>query len=299
VRTAAEVVVQALASESRYVVSDWRVLLILRRATFDLPGSERRWNVLPESTSDIGSVLRQMTRNSQLTALQDLPGLYRVTVPFARNRSLDEVEILMELNPFSALRHLSALNLHHLSDLLPKQIWAYTPRAVGGQILPHGTVSADWEDVIAPAPRTRATILRTPVSWRRLDPANWIGIREFSASGPPIFATTIERTLIDSLRYPDYSGGITNVLLAWQRASPRLDLNSIITLTDAMNMVVLRNRVGYALDRIGMTDPRIEAWAAAAVRGSSNKFVATEPFSAEHDPRWQMSINAPVPPPST
>ncbi|MDQ3467119.1 MAG: hypothetical protein M3411_02655, partial [Chloroflexota bacterium] len=111
-KTASQAILEQLASEQRRVLSDWRALILLRRATLSLASSERRWSELPHGVTDLYPLLRQMQRRGELAPLPDIRRLYEVTVPYARTGPIAEDEVVMEVDPYAALSHISAMVFH-------------------------------------------------------------------------------------------------------------------------------------------------------------------------------------------
>ena len=85
-----------------------------------------------------------------------------------------------------------------------------------------------------------------------------------------------------------------NVLRAWSRAVDRVDVDRVVAYTAAANIAVLRLRVGYVLEELGLSHPVLEAWAASAGRGGSNRLVGSESLAPRYSSRWNLSLNAPV-----
>ena len=138
-KTASLALLEQLATEHRRVLSDWRALVLLRRATFDLAPSDRRWSQLPRATSDLNPLFRQMQQRGEIETIPGLRHFYAVTVPYARTGHIEEDEIVMEAHPYAALSHLSALVFHGLTDELPKGITAMISLDGTGDLLPIGT----------------------------------------------------------------------------------------------------------------------------------------------------------------
>ena len=113
--TAAEALLTLLAEQDRRVVSPWRALILLRRATLALPASSRRWTALPATEADLAPLLRKMSARGQVKPLPHDEGLYHVTVPYAERVPFDEFEVLFEIHPYAVLSHLSALYFHNLT----------------------------------------------------------------------------------------------------------------------------------------------------------------------------------------
>lgn len=292
--TASFAILEQLASEHRHVLSGWRGLILLRRATFSLGVRERRWDHLPQDVNDLTPFLRQMHERGEITPLKGFRHLYEVTVPYARQGFVDEREVLFELHPYAVISHLPAMVFHGLTEEQPKGMTVTVSADVKADLLPIGTSPRDWEGVEWPGGRTPAKINGRPVQWLRIKPERFFGFADYQPLGYPIRYMTPERTLIDGLQNPNLCGGITNVLRAWVRAQDTIDLDVLLHQVERFNVAVLRQRVGYIIDQIGLSHPIVERWRGASQRGGSSRLVASEPFAATFDERWSLSINTPV-----
>ena len=69
----------------------------------------------------------------------------------------------------------------------------------------------------------------------------------------------------------------------------------LLDYVDRFDQTLLRQRVGYLLQRLGVSDPKtdslLQAWANKSVRGSSAKLFANLEFSPTFSERWNLSIN--------
>lgn len=292
--TASLAILEQLASEQRRVLSGWRGLILLRRATFSLAPSQRRWNQLPQDIDDLVPLFRQMRERGELKSIKGFRHLYEVTVPYARQGFVDEREVLFELHPYAVLSHLSAMVFHGMTEEQPKGLTITVSVDVSGGLLPIGTGPRDWEGVQRPGGRTPAKILGRPVQWLRVKPERFFGFADYQPLGYPIRYMTPERTLIDGLQNPNLCGGIVNVLRAWVVAQDTIDLEVLLHQVERFDVAVLRQRVGYVLDQLGLSHPIVERWCAASQRGGSSRLVASVPFASTFDERWNLSINAPV-----
>ena len=54
---------------------------------------------------------------------------------------------------------------------------------------------------------------------------------------------------------------------------------------------VLRQRVGFLLETLGLAHPRLAVWKQSLLRGGSLKLVASEPYAPEFSPDWNLSLN--------
>ena len=192
-----------------------------------------------------------MVRREELRSLQDITGIYEVTVPYAREGLVEEDEILMEVHPYATLSHLSALVFHSLTDDLPKGITALLPSGERGDLLPTGTEPLDWESLALVTGKAVSRILDQPVHWTRTDPSRYFGFREYAPRGYPVRVTTPERTLLDCLQRPELCGGIEGALQAWVRARDLLDVALLVSYVNRLDIAILRQRVGFVLAELG------------------------------------------------
>ena len=100
---------------------------------------------------------------------------------------------------------------------------------------------------------------------------------EYQPRGYPVRITTPERTLLDGLLQPQLSGGFENVLRACVAARDTLNLEALLHDVDRFGIGVLRQRVGYILEELGIHHPELYAWQAQAKRGGSSRLVASAP----------------------
>lgn len=294
--TAGVAIIELLAAEERRVLSDWRALLLLRRATDSIPPHTRRWTHKPRNINEIHPILNQMHSRGQIEPIPSLKHVYEVTVPYARAGLVEEDEILMEVHPYASLSYLSALTFHNLTNELPKEIAAMIPSdGIGGQ-LPLGTGSEDWKELALAPGRTPARISNQPVRWVRTKIDWYFGMDQYRPRGYPVRVTSPERTLLDGLRQPELCGGLENVLRAWSLAQDTLELDKVVAYVDRFNIRVLRQRVGFILDELHLSHPRLEKWRAESQRGGSSKLLGSAPYAPRYSESWNLSLNAPTSP---
>jgi len=106
--------------------------------------------------------------------------------------------------------------------------------------------------------------------------------------------TTPERTLLDGLLDPEECGGFENVLGAWGRGRDLLDVNAVVFLVDRLDIGVLRQRVGFVLEALGIEHEAFKRWQPLGRRGGSSRLVSSAPYAPTFDERWSLSLNAPI-----
>jgi predicted transcriptional regulator of viral defense system len=293
--TTSQSLLTQLAVDNRIILVPWRALIYLRRATFTVDPTQRRWSALPTHLSDLYPTLRHMHKSGELQPITGLKHTYRVDVPYARNTLIDERELLLELHPYATISHATALVFHGLTNDQPTNLVATIPTGSDTAALqPIGTAPEDWEGIAAPPIQRPANILGRPTEWHRVKPERIYGHAEYRPNGIALRITILERTLIDAISDPHLSGGIANVLTAWVRARYLINVKTLIELTERTGVKLTRARIGYLLEQLQLTHPILETWSQQTTRGSSNILVPGAPFSSIYSERWNLSLNGPV-----
>lgn len=86
-----------------------------------------------------------------------------------------------------------------------------------------------------------------------------IGVKkDFGPNGQEIYYTTLERTLIDMVVRPQYSGGVHEVLEAFRLARGRLSINNMLDILSKMDFVYpYRQAIGFFLEKAGGYSKRV------------------------------------------
>ena len=290
--SAPETIFAAMANDRRRVLSHWRALIYLRRASNMYGPEQRRWNRIPLSTNDMTQLLRRMQRTGQIESLDRAPGCYAVMDPYAQLLPVREQELPFELNPYSVITHYTALVHHGFTLDQPKVLTAWSGGR--GSLIPLGTADTEWQGLDLPLAYWPERVRAQRVRWYRRGYDTSFGIEEDYEGPIPIRVSDRERTLIDALQSPKYSGGTVNALRAWVLGSDFIDLDKVVDYTERYSVQIIRQRVGYVAESVGFHHPRFDTWASQSVRGGSSKLVGSEPYSSNFSERWNISLNAPI-----
>jgi predicted transcriptional regulator of viral defense system len=290
----ADALQERLATENRRVLSDWRAVLLLRKASREISIGDRRWQTPPRNVFEIRPVLNRLSKAGELVSLEGFPFLYRVNAPYARSAAVEEEEVLLELHPYAALSHFSALAFHQMTEQLSKDIHVTVPDNGPGRFLPLGTKSEDWEGVALVRGRVVDSIFGRRIHWHRLVSNRIFGTSVYDHHGYPVRVTAPERTLLDGLLQPNWSGGFANVLHAWAAYRDLIDLKALVKYVDQLDVRILRQRAGFLMEELGLRHPALDLWVTRAQRGGSSKLNGAAEFSSQFSERWLLSINAPI-----
>jgi len=280
-------ILHALGIERRRVVARWRVVLLYRRIAFE-------GHLVPPDSRQISRLLALLWERGDLVPFVDeeLANVYRVDAPYARVLPVSEEETVQEADPWAVFSHLTALVLHRLTDVLPRSLHV-THFGVNRERLPLGTRREDWIDHGMPRPLFPRSIGQTEVLWTHSKRQYEFGITAMQNQPVPVYVTTVERTLCDGLRDPEKCLGMPQVLRAWKRAKETMDVTKMVECVERFDSGLLRQRVGFLLEQVGLHHPHLERWQARSQRGGSMKLVAAEPYAPRYSERWNISLNVP------
>ena len=283
--TITSLILESLAKDRRAVAADWRIQIAYMRVA--LSGSF----ALPDVTKT-NQLIKKLQAVGDVERISGISGVYRVTVPYASVLSSPDEAIIQEANPIAVFSHFTAAQYHNLTYEIPNE-FHLTQYGKSSVRLPLGTTPEDWIDVPEPRQRTPNSIHGEQIHWHKAKTEWDFGHTLGHVQGYPIYITDVERTLLDALRFPHRCGGATEVLRIWRRAIDNLNLDTLIDYVEQFKQTLLRQRVGFILERLGEPHPKFDEWAANSVRGSSAKLFANLEFSPDYSKRWNLSINAP------
>lgn len=278
-------VLKALAQDRRVIAADWRFHVTYMRV------ARARGHALPDAAK-ANRLIKSLQNAREIAPIEGVPGVFRITVPYASILPSPQEIIIQEAHPFAVFSHFTSAAYNDLTNEIPKALYL-TYRRSRGNRLPLGTTPEDWIDMPEPRRRMPEAIDGTPVQWYQTK-AEWdFGHVVGFVQGNPIYVTDIERTLLDILRFPDRSGGGREVLRMWKRAAPKLRLDVLIDYTQRFDQTLLRQRVGFLLENLDLMHPVLQQWAKTSVRGGSAKLIGNVDFSPTYSERWNLSINVP------
>lgn len=286
IRTISSKVTLVLAGERRRIASAWRFLILTRRICTaegaSLPG-------LPKAEK----IIRHLISNSELEPIAGVQSVYKLIAPFANLLPVATEHIVQEANPKAVFCHWTALSIHGLTHELPKTVFAYHFKGQNSTRIPLGTTPDDWLDLRRPRNALPKRVEGIPVDWTRSDGQRDFGHTIATFAGLPIYVTDLERTLLDTIRFPEKAGGILNALRAWRAARDRMAVDALVGYAERFDNAVLLQRTGFLLEELKLDHRRLASWRKNLQRGGSMRLVASRPYASAFSERWNLSINVP------
>src|SRR5699024_8244863 len=216
-------------------------------------------------------------------------------------------ELANEAYPTACLSYSTALEVLNITDQRFHTIHLLEPRdsisnipqepaIVRANVVPPDTQLNDWHINDAPA---RSNVQR---AWDQytISPHKtknkWIfGTVIQEVQGVKVRTTSLERTLVDGLKIPNYCGGLNEGFKAWVRKLGDINIDRIVEYTERYDSSILYQRVGYVCETLGLDHKRFAHWRANHTpRGGSRLLNPYKEYQKEYDQKWNISINHPV-----
>lgn len=200
-------------------------------------------------------------------------GLYSLSSSMPGIAPLHEFEIAMALIQPAAISHWSALNYHGLTEQTPRIVFILTP---------------------ARAPNHAGKALRiheTTYQFIHTKSNRFFGIETVWINDSKVNITDKERTLLDCLMAPQYCGGFSEVLYAFEKNSKQLDIQKIIEYALKLDTSTIK-RLGWILEHQGENPEVLQPLLAAPIKG----YRALDPTSPRRGPcnkQWMVQVNLP------
>lgn len=199
------------------------------------------------------------------------PGIYAV-VPLSsggeRNPQLHEYLVAMKLVDPAAVSFLSALNYYGMTEQVPGLVYVSTTRRVFRR-------------------EVRSLGVRYQLVVQR--PSRYFGLRREWIGEQPFTITDPEKTLIDGLTLPEYSGGVHTVASALARYWDKVDEERLRDYAMRVGVSAVVKRLGYILETLGIGHP--ERLREKPLATGYPRLDPTLPAEGKLYRRWGLLIN--------
>ena len=164
--------------------------------------------------------------------------------------------LAMSLKKSCYFTHYTALFLHGLTEQVPKMIYL-TSELTKKSFVNNRLSQTDIDRAFANPPRISSNVAtlrdyRLCLLYAKF--TDRLGVKEMtSRQNERIVVTDIERTLIDAVVRPFYSGGIYEVLQAYKKAEGTVSINKLTAMLRKLGYVYpYHQAIGFLLERTGM-----------------------------------------------
>ena len=206
--------------------------------------------------------IKFLIENSYLKELQ----VFGNKILYQWREDTDDIiyEIALAIRPRSYISHYTASFMHNLTEQIPKSIYvtyerAYALSNTGDSQLKQESIDIAFqkEERVTKEVYEYGDYRITMISSPRSDK---IGVVKYQlASGIEINITNLERTLIDIVVRPIYSGGINEVMKAYKAAAETLQVNKLKAYITKLQFIYpYQQAIGFYLEKAGIADKRLK-----------------------------------------
>lgn len=164
------------------------------------------------------------------------------------------------LRPRAYFSHYTAMYLHGLTLQVPNQVYLNAEQSAkprGGELTQHGIDVA-----FSSRPRetkNRAVVGNTTVCLLNGKQTGRLGVVPLrTPEGAEVETTTVERTLVDIVVRPWYSGGLQEVLEAYRAARDLVSVNALVGMLGQLDYVYpYHQAIGFCLEKVGGYDAQM------------------------------------------
>ncbi len=207
---------------------------------------------LPMSMTD-AKFVDQLLRSKILDHVQlDFPN--RVFRRYIYKKA-STLQVALSIQKNGHLSHLSALSVHELTEQIPRTIYISTEQS---KKFNYELTQEGIDNAFAKPQRVSknfAEYENTTIYLLTGMNTNNLGVIEVNALdfNGKIPVTNLERTLIDIAVRPSYAGGISEVIKAYQNASPKVSINRLAAYLKKINFTYpYQQTIGFYLEKSGM-----------------------------------------------
>lgn len=207
-------------------------------------------------------------------------GLYALSSTTPGVHDAHEFEIAMALVSPAAISHWSAIRHHGLTEQVPRTVFVLTTT--------EALVPRDRSSESASSLRG-CRVGGVTYRFAQVRPKRFFGASRVWVGDARVWVTDLERTLLDGLNKPRYCGDFGEVLHAFQLGAEQLDVERIAAYASRMSTVTSK-RLGWALERSGISGPVVDGLSDIPLRGS-HKLDPSGPSAGPINRRWMLREN--------
>ena len=199
-------------------------------------------------------------------------------------------EIVLALGSGAYLSHFSAAYIHELTEQVPKTIYVTVP-----QPRKRSEVVILTQDQIDSAFTKPDRVTNAVATFQKYRVARLTGMDSYGlgvveaqeSGGGAVLVTNLERTLIDMVVRPLYSGGISQVLEAFRIARGKISANKLVSILRQMDFIYpYHQAIGFYMQRAGY--PQSSLRLMRRIELKNNFYLAHGMQDMDFDAEWRL-----------
>lgn len=249
-------------------------------------------------------ILQAEEDNQQILTTKDFVDFYQITDSYARKMIAHLVETgwLVRIGPgqYQLQPAKTGLDPYPSAEkfVAAGQLSKDGFIAFGSAAEYHGLTTQVFQSVTV-ATTKRGVVREGPpvrIEYVHVTAENFVGFQNISKA-PNVKVATIERTLIDVLKHPDYSGGISDIPEIFRRALSRAKVDKVLEYLPTYRSKSLVQRVAFMLEAFGypVTAQQEEELQRLSEGNYAYLFKRALPGTDTHrrySSKWRLVINA-------
>jgi predicted transcriptional regulator of viral defense system len=249
-------------------------------------------------------ILQAEEDNRQILTTKDFVEFYEITDTYARKMIAHLVETgwLVRVGPgkYQLQPAKTGLDPYPSADkfVAAGQLSPDGFIAFGSAAEYHGLTTQVFQSVTIATTKRGRIHAGTPVriEYVHVSPRNFVGFQN-SSKAPNVLVATVERTLIDVLDRPDYSGGISDIPEIFRRAAARAKIDKILELLPTYRSKSLVQRAGFMLEAFGYRltaeqEQQLQKWSQGNFAYLFAVGHAGTDRQKRYSSKWRLVINA-------
>lgn len=163
----------------------------------------------------------------------------------------------------------SALNQHGLTEQIPDRVYVLSTRRISRPIKKIG--ASTYQIIVIPTKR-------------------FFGTQEIWFGSKKAVITDLEKTLLDAFLFPEYCGGMIEVVKSFKNAISKIDFSKLTHYAKRMKKGVLFKRLGISVDHLKPDFKERKAWLKQISKGISLFDPQAEPAGSIVS-EWNIRVN--------
>ncbi len=203
-------------------------------------------------------------------------------------------QIACSANPFSYVAYLNAMEIHGLTDRIPKSLEMITCSSTKFKELANEQVNSEFPEALEKGPITPKRVLNLPkIDGKRIEfhQKKNFNLPKEKQNSNGIRVPSIGDTFLSMLQDPELCGGFSHVLEVFEEYAE--DYLALIVRSITKNGTSMdKARGGYILEELlGISHKSIDEWKKSVKRGGSRKLIASKPYVNVFSETWCISLN--------
>lgn len=235
------------------------VMLTLDEYEMDIFSLEEVKELIPEKEEEMNEIIENLAHKNILSRIE--------RSKYCRSNFRDEKVIGSFLVPDGAIAYWSALNIHGLTEQFPNTVFLQTAKK-----------------------KNDKNVFGVSYQFVKVNPRKLIGIQKDGFGNHTYKITSKEKTIVDCFDLPQYSGGYSELIRAFNDAE--LDQDKMIEYCTAINNISATKRIAFLAELL--EKKKFGRFLKYAEKQVNPRYILIDPFGSEEgafNNKWKLRLN--------